>query len=47
LRPPITAIAPSAMKSLLCMRWLTRAQSPVDAMKRPMWPWPRAQQNGL
>ncbi len=25
LRPPTTAITPSAMKSLLCMRWLSRA----------------------
>ena len=27
LRPPITAIAPSAMKSLLCIRWLSRSNS--------------------
>ncbi len=47
LRPPITAIAPSAMKSLLCMRWLTRFQSPTEARKRAAWPCPRAQQNGL
>ncbi len=27
--PPATAKAPSAMKSLLCIRWLSRAKSPM------------------
>ena len=47
LRPPITAIAPSAMNSLLCMRWLTRFQSPTEATKRIACPESRMQQNGL
>ena len=32
LRPPATAITPSAMKSLLCMRWLSRPKSKIDAV---------------
>ncbi|MNS52231.1 hypothetical protein D3C72_849410 [compost metagenome] len=46
LRPPTTAIAPSAMKSLLCMRWLRRWMSKIDTTKRDRNP-SRAQQNGL
>ena len=36
LRPPATAIAPSAMNSLLCMRRCTRLKSSADAAKRVM-----------
>ena len=46
LRPPTTAITPSAMKSLLCMRWLSRPISCGDAAKRERKP-SRPQQNGL
>ena len=45
-RPPMTAIEPSAMKSLLCIRWLSRLNSPSDAAYRLATLW-RAQQNGL
>ncbi len=38
LRPPATAITPSAMNSLLCMRRLTRLNSCADAAKREMQP---------
>ena len=31
LRPPTTAITPSAMNILLCMRWLRRPKSKSDA----------------
>jgi hypothetical protein len=47
LRPPTTAIAPSAMNSLLCMRWLSRAISSGEAAKRDSSPPPRPQQKGL
>ena len=46
LRPPTTAITPSAMNSLLCMRWLSRTISCGEAAKREMKP-PRPQQKGL
>jgi hypothetical protein len=46
LRPPTTAITPSAMKSLLCMRWLSRLISHGEAAKRERKPL-RPQQNGL
>src|SRR5437764_1454 len=35
LRPPITAIAPSAINSLLCIRWLRRLKSAGHGAKRP------------
>ena len=46
LRPPATAIALSAMKSLLCIRRLRRLKSKSDAVYLDSRP-PRPQQNGL
>ena len=46
LRPPITASAPSAMNSLLCIRWLMRWKSASEA-KNLVEMLPRAQQKGL
>ena len=46
LRPPITATAPSATKSLLCILWLRRVKSLIDARYFPA-SVARAQQNGL
>ena len=34
LRPPAIAMAPSAMKSLLCMRWLSRRKSVKKSSQR-------------
>ena len=45
LRPPITAIAPSAMNSLLCMRWFTRSSRPPRQEARGLTC--RAMMNGL